>query len=78
MIDLERIPQHVAIIMDGNGRWAQSKNLPRMAGHNAGNADDQRNRQGFFCTWDQASYGLCFFHGKLETFDRRGSVVSSS
>lgn len=36
MIDLERMPTHVAIIMDGNGRWAQSKNLPRMAGHNAG------------------------------------------
>jgi len=36
MIDLERIPAHVAIIMDGNGRWAQSRNLPHMAGHNAG------------------------------------------
>lgn len=36
MIDLERIPPHVAIIMDGNGRWAQGRNLPRMAGHNAG------------------------------------------
>jgi undecaprenyl diphosphate synthase len=36
MIDLERMPAHIAIIMDGNGRWAQSKNLPRMAGHNAG------------------------------------------
>ncbi len=36
MIDLEKIPSHVAIIMDGNGRWAQKKSLPRMAGHNAG------------------------------------------
>lgn len=36
MIDLERIPAHVAIIMDGNGRWARSRNLPHMAGHNAG------------------------------------------
>lgn len=36
MIDLEKMPVHVAIIMDGNGRWAQKKNLPRMAGHNAG------------------------------------------
>ncbi len=36
MIDLEKMPEHVAIIMDGNGRWAQNKNLPRMAGHNAG------------------------------------------
>ena len=36
MIDLEKIPAHVAIIMDGNGRWAQKRNLPHMAGHNAG------------------------------------------
>lgn len=36
MIDKERIPGHVAIVMDGNGRWAARKGLPRMAGHNAG------------------------------------------
>jgi undecaprenyl diphosphate synthase len=30
------IPRHVAIIMDGNGRWAQQKGLPRVAGHRAG------------------------------------------
>ncbi|MDH4269429.1 MAG: undecaprenyl diphosphate synthase family protein, partial [Dehalococcoidia bacterium] len=29
-------PQHVAIIMDGNGRWARKRRLPRLAGHNAG------------------------------------------
>jgi undecaprenyl diphosphate synthase len=33
---LERIPQHVGIIMDGNGRWAQARGLPRSAGHRAG------------------------------------------
>ncbi|MFP3391099.1 isoprenyl transferase [Brevibacillus sp. SIMBA_040] len=31
-----KIPQHVAIIMDGNGRWANMRNLPRVAGHRAG------------------------------------------
>lgn len=36
MIDLEKIPAHIAVIMDGNGRWARKRNLPRMAGHNAG------------------------------------------
>ena len=36
MIDLDRMPAHVAIIMDGNGRWAKNRNLPHMAGHNAG------------------------------------------
>jgi len=35
-IDLDRLPSHVAIIMDGNGRWAQSRRLPRVAGHRAG------------------------------------------
>jgi undecaprenyl diphosphate synthase len=32
----ERIPKHVAIVMDGNGRWATSRGLPRAAGHRAG------------------------------------------
>ena len=35
-IDLDRLPRHVAIIMDGNGRWAQARNLPRVEGHRAG------------------------------------------
>ena len=36
MLDKERMPVHVAIIMDGNGRWAKERGLPRLAGHNAG------------------------------------------
>ena len=35
-IDLNRVPKSIAIIMDGNGRWAKSKFLPRTAGHKAG------------------------------------------
>jgi undecaprenyl diphosphate synthase len=35
-IDAERLPQHIAIIMDGNGRWARRRHLPRVAGHRAG------------------------------------------
>ena len=35
-LDPARIPAHVAIIMDGNGRWAKSRNLPRIAGHREG------------------------------------------
>lgn len=35
-INSQAIPRHVAIIMDGNGRWAQKKGLPRAAGHRAG------------------------------------------
>jgi undecaprenyl diphosphate synthase len=35
-VDLERLPRHVAIIMDGNGRWAQGKGLNRLKGHRQG------------------------------------------
>ncbi len=35
-LDTTRFPQHIAIIMDGNGRWAQKRHLPRIAGHRAG------------------------------------------
>ncbi len=35
-VDLRRLPQHLAIIMDGNGRWAHRRHLPRAAGHRAG------------------------------------------
>lgn len=37
-----RIPTHVAIIMDGNGRWAQARGLPRLAGHRAGTENLRR------------------------------------
>ena len=36
VLDPKRIPRHVAIIMDGNGRWAKRQNLPRIMGHKAG------------------------------------------
>ena len=36
MLNLERMPRHVAIIMDGNGRWAKQRGVPRLVGHNAG------------------------------------------
>jgi undecaprenyl diphosphate synthase len=35
-LDLKRLPEHLAVIMDGNGRWAQRRHLPRIAGHRAG------------------------------------------
>lgn len=40
-IDLERLPQHIAFIMDGNGRWARQRGKPRIFGHRAG-ADSVR------------------------------------
>ena len=35
-VDLNNLPQHIGIIMDGNGRWAKKRGLPRSAGHKAG------------------------------------------
>ncbi len=43
---MSRIPHHVAIIMDGNGRWAQARGLPRLAGHRAGTENIRRVLQG--------------------------------
>ncbi len=40
--ELTKIPEHVAIIMDGNGRWATSRGLPRLAGHRAGTENLRR------------------------------------
>ena len=36
VLDLQNLPVHIAAIMDGNGRWAQKRGLPRTAGHSAG------------------------------------------
>jgi undecaprenyl diphosphate synthase len=41
-LPIEKIPRHVAIIMDGNGRWAISRGLPRLAGHKAGTENLRR------------------------------------
>jgi undecaprenyl diphosphate synthase len=41
-IPAEKLPRHVAIIMDGNGRWAISRGLPRVAGHKAGTENLRR------------------------------------
>ena len=35
-LDPARLPRHIAVIMDGNGRWAKSRNLPRVMGHREG------------------------------------------
>src|ERR671921_1640528 len=35
-VNFDRLPRHVAVIMDGNGRWAAQRHLPRVEGHRAG------------------------------------------
>lgn len=41
-VDLQRLPRHIAVIMDGNGRWAQRQKLPRIEGHRMGVATVRR------------------------------------
>ncbi len=43
---LTKVPRHVAIIMDGNGRWARARGLPRLAGHRAGTDNIRRVLEG--------------------------------
>lgn len=42
MENLQKLPEHVAVIMDGNGRWAEKRGLPRLLGHRAGIAALER------------------------------------
>ncbi|MEJ2189698.1 MAG: hypothetical protein P8Y93_09860, partial [Acidobacteriota bacterium] len=39
-LDFDKLPRHVAIIMDGNGRWAQARHLPRTGFHGLANRTD--------------------------------------
>ncbi|GFP35182.1 undecaprenyl diphosphate synthase [Candidatus Hakubella thermalkaliphila] len=65
-LDRSRIPQHVAIIMDGNGRWAQKRGLPRIAGHREGMEAIRRILK--IAVEIGVRYLTLFFllHGKLE------------
>src|SRR5947209_14289208 len=44
-LDITRLPRHIAIIMDGNGRWAQRRHLPRIEGHRRGVASVRRSTE---------------------------------
>jgi undecaprenyl diphosphate synthase len=77
-----RLPRHVAIIMDGNGRWAQSRGLPRIEGHRRGVASVRRitehcARSGIdqltlYClsseNWRRPEAELCFLMHLLEQY----------
>ncbi len=66
-LQLERVPSHVAIIMDGNGRWARSRGKPRLAGHRAGTENIRRVISRF------ADYGveyLTLYAFSTENWDR--------
>ena len=66
-VDMGRLPRHIAIIMDGNGRWAKKRGLPRTAGHKVG-AEVFRD----IATYCQELGIEYLFHRKLEASQGRG------
>ena len=64
-VDLNNLPCHVAVIMDGNGRWAQKRGLPRSAGHKAG-AETFR-KLGTYCLLEQ------YLHECIDTMEKDGN-----
>lgn len=72
-LDLENIPRHIAIIMDGNGRWAKKRGLPRNAGHRQGVKALKK-----ICTaaGDLGIHYLSIFAFSTENWDRPKNEVS--
>lgn len=73
MIDHQLPPQHLAIIMDGNGRWAQARGLPRTAGHKKG--ADALRRTLDYCDESGVKY-LTIYAFSAENWKRPSDEVS--
>lgn len=74
MSGISPLPQHVAIIMDGNGRWAEARGLPRIEGHKAGAKNIKRVVEGF------AQYGikyLTLFAFSTENWNRPKKEINA-
>src|SRR5215203_5017942 len=65
-------PQHVAIIMDGNGRWARKRGLPRLMGHRAGTENIRRIVHA--CVENDVKY-LTLYASSTENWNRPSSEV---
>ena len=57
---MKNMPEHVAIVMDGNGRWARNRGLPRAAGHKAGIVALREAVKTRYPSRDQDTHCLCF------------------
>jgi len=66
-------PQHIAIIMDGNGRWAQQRGLPRLAGHRAGTENIRRIVE---CCVDLGVHYLTLYAFSTENWSRPPDEVA--
>lgn len=73
-IPVERIPQHIAIIMDGNGRWAQRKGLSRAEGHRRGGKTVERIAQS--CV-DFGIKSLTLYSFSIENWERPKTEVNA-
>jgi undecaprenyl diphosphate synthase len=73
-LKLEQIPRHIAIIMDGNGRWAQHKSLPRVMGHRQGAKIIERIA--LFCV-DLGIESLTLYSFSTENWNRPKSEISA-
>ena len=67
------VPRHVAIIMDGNGRWAEKRGLPRVAGHRAGAEAVRRSLQ---AAADQGVEVLTLYAFSSENWRRSGEEIA--
>ena len=63
--DPTRIPRHVAIVMDGNGRWARQRGLPRTEGHAAGEEAMFDTVEGALELGDRLAHDVRLLHGEL-------------
>src|SRR6187397_1166777 len=93
-IPLDRRPRHIAIIMDGNGRWAQRQNLPRIAGHERGVASVRRTTEEcarlkleqltLYClsseNWKRPQTEISFLMHLLEQYmiEERGTIMGNN
>ncbi len=64
-IDPDRVPVHVGLILDGNGRWANARGLPRTAGHAAGEAALFDVVEGAVELGDPLAVGVHLLHREL-------------
>jgi len=73
-LKLEQVPRHIAIIMDGNGRWAQRKSLPRVMGHRQGAKIIER--MALFCV-DLGIESLTLYSFSTENWNRPKSEINA-
>ena len=71
-VDENRLPRHIAVIMDGNGRWAKRRGLPRTAGHKVGGGGVPKNRYPLQGAGSGVPDGIRLLHGELEAPGGRG------